>query len=313
MSDLAISVRSLRKTYDGIRYAVDGISFDVKRGEIFGLLGKNGAGKTTTIRMLTTLIKPTSGTIEVLGLDPQREPLEVRKRIGVVQQSESIDFTTVENCMKIYATLWEVPREVAKARTEELMELFDLNPLRKSRAFELSGGQKKRLQVARELLHDMDILFLDEPTVGMDPIMRRKVLDYIKRRAGEGLTVVFTTHFLDEADYLCDRISIMAGGKIVAQGKASELKVRYSGLRTLEVDAGSPVRDPAALREAIVSRGLAQDVSVDGSVVKVIGRNISRELDEVIRVLKANGVYPENITMREATLDDVFIQVVGVS
>lgn len=166
MSDLAISVRSLRKTYDGIRYAVDGISFDVKRGgEIFGLLGgKNGAGKTTTIRMLTTLIKPTSGTIEVLGLDPQREPLEVRKRIGgVVQQSESIDFTTVENCMKIYATLWEVPREVAKARTEELMELFDLNPLRKSRAFELSGGQKKRLQVARELLHDMDILFLDEP------------------------------------------------------------------------------------------------------------------------------------------------------
>ena len=309
----AIDVSNLVKTYDGKKMAVDDISFTVKKGEIYGLLGKNGAGKSTTIKMLTTLIPPTSGHMNILGVDPVKHPLNVKKRIGVVQQAESFDFTTVENNFKIYATLWEVPRELAKARTEELLDLFELTEVRKTRAFELSGGQKKKLQVARELIHDMDILFLDEPTVGMDPIMRRRILDNIRKRTDDGMTVLFTTHFLEEADYICDRIAIMSNGKIRVEGTSSELKERYGGLRTLEITSSDKIseNDLAYLKQSLIESGLAQDAFTEGRTLKILGKGITKVLEDVLKMARSRMTSIESINLRDATLDDVFIEVVN--
>lgn len=309
----AIDVTNLVKTYDGKKMAVDGISFYVKKGEIYGLLGKNGAGKSTTIKMLTTLIKPTSGNISVLGVDPVKHPLNVKKRIGVVQQAESFDFATVETNMKIYATLWEIPREEAKARTEELLDLFELTEVRKTRAFELSGGQKKKLQVARELIHDMDILFLDEPTVGMDPIMRRRILDNIRKRAQNGMTVLFTTHFLEEADYICDRIAIMSAGKIKVEGTSSELKQKFGGLRTLEVTSTEEINPEVVskLKASLLETGLAQDAYLEGKTLKILGKGITKVLEDILKETRNNLKTLDSINLRDATLDDVFIEVVN--
>lgn len=309
----AIEVHNLTKTYDGRHKAVDNISFHVSKGEIYGLLGKNGAGKSTTIKMLTTLIRPTSGEISILGLDPSKHSLQIRRRIGVVQQSESFDFATVENNLKIYAMLWEVPRETAEARIEEVLELFELTDLRKVRAFELSGGQKKKLQVARELIHDMDILFLDEPTVGMDPIMRRRILDSIRKRADSGLTVLFTTHFLDEADYLCDRIGIMSDGKIRAEGTSYDLKEKYGGMRTLDIVLRDPITEDlySKLKEAILAGSLAEESRMERKQLKILGKNITRNLDQILSLLRSMGIAIDGINLRDATLDDVFIEVVN--
>ncbi|MCL4323162.1 MAG: ABC transporter ATP-binding protein, partial [Candidatus Thermoplasmatota archaeon] len=232
----AIIVDDLVKSYDGKKLAIDHLSFNVKKGEIYGLLGRNGAGKSTTIKVLTTLIGYNSGVAEVLGLDVSRNGTEIRRRIGVVQQEEAFDFTTVENNFKLYGMLWELPREEAKSRKEMLIDLFELNELRKKRMFDLSGGQKKRVQVAREFMHGMDVFFLDEPTVGLDPIMRRTILDYVKSQAKKGMTVLFTTQNLEEADYLCDRIGIVNEGKKVAEGTSSELKSKFGALRTLKIE-----------------------------------------------------------------------------
>lgn len=223
----AIFVDELVKSYDGKKLAVDHLSFNVSKGEIYGLLGRNGAGKSTTIKILTTLIGFDSGIAEVLGFEVSKHGTEIRRRIGVVQQEEAFDFTTVENNFKLYGMLWELPREEAKSRKEMLMELFDLNELRKKRMYDLSGGQKKRVQVAREFMHDMDIFFLDEPTVGLDPIMRRSILDYVKSRANQGMTVLFTTQNLEEADYICDRIAIVNHGMKVAEGTSFDLKTKW--------------------------------------------------------------------------------------
>lgn len=309
----AIYVKDLTKTYDGKKMAVDGITFSVNEGEIYGLLGKNGAGKSTTIKVLTTLIEPTSGDVRVLGLNPLKSAVRIKKKIGVVQQAESFDFTTVENNMKIYATLWEVPREEAKARTEELLELFELTDVRKTRAFELSGGQKKKLQVARELMHDMDILFLDEPTVGMDPIMRRRILDNIRKRATDGMTVLFTTHFLEEADYICDRIAIMANGRIRVEGTSSELKQKYGGLRTLEITSHNEITedDTVSLKESLIQTGLAQEIHIEGRILKILGKGITMVLEEILRTARERISSIESINLRDATLDDVFIEVVN--
>ena len=178
-------------------------------GEVFGLLGRNGAGKSTLIKAMTTFITPASGTLRVLGMDPPRDGQRIRRRIGVVQQAESFDFTTVQGNLDIYGMLWGVPQPERRERRERLLERFGLADIRKRRAFDLSGGQKRRVQVAREFMHDMEVLFLDEPTVGLDVIMRRTLLDSIREEVRRGLTVVFTTHNLEEADYLCDRIAVI--------------------------------------------------------------------------------------------------------
>src|ERR1700685_1461551 len=220
-----IRVEHLVKTYGEIK-AVQDISFDVAQGEIFAFLGPNGAGKTTTIKMLTTLLQPTSGSIELDGLDPRASQKEARKRFGIVFQDPSLDNeqTAYEN-MPIHGVLYHVPRQLRETRTEQLLKLFELWERRDSYVKSFSGGMKRRLEIARGLLHTSRILFLDEPTLGLDPQSRNLLWNHVKHlNETERTTVFLTTHYMDEAERVAHRIAIIDHGAIVAQGTPAELK-----------------------------------------------------------------------------------------
>ena len=234
--------------YQPDRFAVRHLSFDVRRGEVFGLLGRNGAGKTTTVRMLTTLLSPTEGTATLFGRDLRNCGRAERARMGVVLQSESLDFVSVEQNLRLYAFLWGVEREVAKSRAEEMLELFELEPMRQRKPWALSGGERRRFQVARELMHEMELLFLDEPTVGLDALIRGRILDYLAHRARQGLSIVFTTHLLHEADRLCQRIAVLNEGRLVTIGPPSEIKRAYRGGRTVEAEFTTEAGDKFTAR-----------------------------------------------------------------
>ena len=310
MPDYDIEIEGLRKSYDGKKYALDGLSFNTQRGEIYGLLGKNGAGKSTSIKIMTTLIGYNEGTVTVAGLDVKKDASKIRKKIGVVQQEESFDFTTVENNFKLTAMMWEVPREQRDARMEELMELFGLSEIRKKRMFDLSGGQKKRVQVAREFIHDMKVIFLDEPTVGLDPIMRRKILEYIRGKARNGLTVLFTTQNLEEADMICDRIGIINEGRIVEEGTSNHLKNKYGNLRTLTIWTNSNKKiTKDGILEMFSSMNF-DEIEYRDSVITIITRNLEKNLSGILNQLSGNGISVERINVENPTLDDVFIKVV---
>ena len=231
--------------------AVDHISFEVRPGEIFAFLGPNGAGKTTTIKMLTTLMRPTGGTIEIDGLDPGAHPHDVRKRFGIVFQDPSLDgdMTAWEN-MELHAIFYHVPRKTRAERIERLLRIFELWDRRDHLVKLFSGGMKRRLEIARALLHTPRILFLDEPTLGLDPQTRNQLWTQVRHlNQTEGVTVFLTTHYMEEADRVAQRIAIIDHGKIVAQGSPQELK-QQTGKDSLE-DAflaltGSTIRDEAA-------------------------------------------------------------------
>jgi ABC-2 type transport system ATP-binding protein len=245
-----IRVQNLKKTF-GSFTAVDDVSFDVAAGEIFAFLGPNGAGKTTTIKMLTTLLKPTAGSIELDGLDPAKHQNEVRRRFGIVFQDPSLDgdLTAAEN-MQIHAVLYHVRNKVAKQRTEELLKMFELWDRRNDQVKKFSGGMKRRLEIARGFLHTPRILFLDEPTLGLDPQSRNQLWTIVKRvNETDKVTVMLTTHYMDEADRVAHRIGIIDHGKLVIQGTPREIK-DHTGAETLE-DAflkltGSTIRDEGA-------------------------------------------------------------------
>ena len=231
--------------------AVDHISFEVRPGEIFAFLGPNGAGKTTTIRMLTTLAQPTAGTIEIDGLDPGAHPHEVRKRFGIVFQDPSLDgdMTAWEN-MELHGVFYHVARKVRAARIESLLRMFELWERRDQQVKFFSGGMKRRLEIARSLLHTPRILFLDEPTLGPDPQTRNQLWTQVKHlNQTEGVTVFLTTHYMDEADRVAQRMAIIDHGKIVAQGTPQELK-QQTGKDSLEEAflalTGSTIRDESA-------------------------------------------------------------------
>src|SRR5438874_10453123 len=231
--------------------AVDNISFDVAKGEIFAFLGPNGAGKTTTIRMLTTLLQPTSGAIEVDGLNPAENKSEVRKRFGIVFQDPSLDqdLTAWEN-MELHGVLYHVPRKVRRERTETLLKLFELWEKRDTLVKVFSGGMRRRLEIARGFLHTPKILFLDEPTLGLDPQTRNQLWTQVKTlNEQEGVTVFLTTHYMEEAERVAQRIAIIDRGKIVAQGTAAELK-QQTGTDSLEQAflklTGTSIRSEAA-------------------------------------------------------------------
>jgi ABC-2 type transport system ATP-binding protein len=231
--------------------AVDDVSFDVASGEVFAFLGPNGAGKTTTIKMLTTLLKPTSGKIDIDGIDPQMQANEARKRFGIVFQDPSLDqeLTAYEN-MDLHGILYSVPRKVRHERTEMLLKLFELWDKRDKFVKEFSGGMKRRLEIARGFLHTPKILFLDEPTLGLDPQSRNQLWTHVKNlNLTEGVTVFLTTHYMDEAERVADRIAVIDHGKIVAQGSPDELKQRTE-TNSLEAAflalTGSSVRDERA-------------------------------------------------------------------
>jgi ABC-2 type transport system ATP-binding protein len=225
MDEEIIRVEKVSKRYDGFT-AVDGISFNVARGEIFAFLGPNGAGKTTTIKMLTTLLLPTSGKILVNGYDPTKSQDEVRRSFGIVFQDPSLDddLTAYENMM-FHAVLYKVPSDIRVRRIEELLKFVELWERRKDLVKNFSGGMKRRLEIARGLLHHPKILFLDEPTLGLDPQTRNHIWSYIKNiNQKEKMTVFFTTHYMDEAERIAQRIAIIDRGKIVAEGSAANLK-----------------------------------------------------------------------------------------
>src|ERR687888_2661413 len=230
-----ISVTDLRQTY-GLLNAIDGISFNVEYGKVFGFLGPNGAGKTTTIKILTSLIQPSSGTVRIFDKDILKHSTEIKKHLGVVLQQPSFEANlTVEHALDLYGSLWGVPGEIRKDKVREVLHAFDLESLKNTKNDELSIGQRRRVQVAREFIHDMDLLFLDEPTVGLDPSARRTLLDYVKRQVQDGLTVFFTTHIMEEAEYLCDQVAIINKGKIIAFDTLAGLKRKYGGVKTIEI------------------------------------------------------------------------------
>jgi ABC-2 type transport system ATP-binding protein len=245
-----IHVHGLSKNFGEVK-AVDGVSFDVNAGEIFAFLGPNGAGKTTTIQVLTTLLRPTSGTIAVDGFDPVAKPLEVRRRFGIVFQDPSLDveLTAYEN-MNLHGVLYHVPRRVRTERIELLLKLFELWDRRDSFVKQFSGGMKRRLEIARGLLHTPKILFLDEPTLGLDPQSRNQLWTHVRHlNETEGITVFLTTHYMDEAERVAHRIAIIDHGRIVAQGSSQELK-QQTGADSLEEAflalTGSTIRDERA-------------------------------------------------------------------
>jgi ABC-2 type transport system ATP-binding protein len=245
-----IRVSHLVKTF-GTFTAVNDVSFEVAEGEIFAFLGPNGAGKTTTIKMLTTMLKPTSGTMELDGLDPQVRQNEARQRFGIVFQDPSLDgdLTAAEN-MEIHGVLYHVPRKTRHQRSEELLKLFELWDRRGEQVKKFSGGMKRRLEIARGFLHTPRILFLDEPTLGLDPQSRNQLWTHVKKiNESERVTVFLTTHYMDEADRVAHRIGVIDHGKLVAQGTPQAIK-EQTGTATLE-DAflkltGSTIRDEAA-------------------------------------------------------------------
>ena len=314
---LVLETHDLGYAYRPGKYAIRHLSINVRAGEILGLLGRNGAGKTTTVRLLTTLLPPTEGTAIVLGQDVRTGGRALRARLGVVLQSESLDFVTVERNLTLYAFLWGVPREVAKARAEEMIELFELDAARHRKPWALSGGERRRFQVARELMHDMELLFLDEPTVGLDAISRRRILRYLRERARGGLSIVFTTHILHEADMLCDRIAVLHLGRLIALDSAEGLKRVHGGAREVSVTFAAPVDGP--LREELVRELVARGArptpsvaSADRSTLVVFEAERAEELLPWISSWAVGRSLPiERMAIEAATLEGAFLGLIG--
>ncbi|MEO9320218.1 MAG: ABC transporter ATP-binding protein [Nitrososphaera sp.] len=308
MSDECIIVSDLRKSY-GRTEAVAGVSFEVGYKSIFGFLGPNGAGKTTTIKVLTTLVPPTSGSVQIFGLDSVRHSKEIRRRIGAVLQEPSYEANlTVERALDLYGRLWKMPAERRKDRARELIERFDLSEIRGTKNDELSIGQRRRVQVAREFMHEMDLLFLDEPTVGLDPAARRTLLDYVKKRVAAGLTVFFTTHIMEEAEYICDEIAIINQGRIIATDTPAGLKQKYGGLNTIEIriKEGYVERAPKVLDGILAG----QKMEIDNNTIVIHSAGAQELLVRAIDVLSANSIPIESATVNPPSLEDVFIRIV---
>lgn len=304
----SISATNLSKSY-GDLVAVNGIDIQVEAGHAFGFLGSNGAGKSTTIKMLTTLIQPTRGKLDILGIDALRNPLKVRDRIGVVLQQPSYEPTlSVEKSLTKYGMMWNMSSDERQRRAEQLLHDFELTNLKKRRNEDLSIGQRRRVQVAREFMHDMDLLFLDEPTVGLDPAARRSLLDYLKEKVRGGLTIFYTTHVLSEADYLCDEIAIIKEGEILVSDTPSSIKkkMRRKKIITLRTN----VNDITA-REVLSGINDCTVESGMGAHVVIESTEPEETLLKVLSRLHQNNIKMREISAEAATLEDIFLETVG--
>ncbi len=292
--------------------AVDHVSFDVKAGEIFGFLGPNGAGKTTLIRMLTTLLTPTSGGAMVAGVELTEKPAAVRRAIGVVPQAltSDLDLTGREN-MDIYGRFYDIPAEQLKERVKALLELVNLT----NRADELvaaySGGMRRRLEIARGLVHRPRLLFLDEPTIGLDPQSRRLVWQFIDAmRQSERMTIFLTTHYMEEAEALCDRIAIIDAGRIIAMGTPAELKTSVAGSDVVTLRLAPPL-EPALAR--LTGLPFVHSVTVEDGEARVALDHGAEHLPRLIEEVAAAGGKVLAATIHELSLEDVFIHYTGKS
>ena len=301
-----IETNSLSKSY-GDFIAVDEINLQVKQGKIFGFLGPNGAGKTTTMKLLTTLIPPSGGKMNILGIDAIKSPLEVRKKIGVVLQQPSYEPTlSVEKSLEKYGMMWNVDKKIRKEREEELLTAFDLQDIRKKKNDDLSIGQRRRVQVAREFMHDMELLFLDEPTIGLDPSARRGLLDFIKGKVRDGLTIFFTTHILEEAEYLCDDIAIINKGKIIAVDTPRELKNKFGREKTIKIHIAEQ-KDTSSLLSGIPECTIEYD---SGVIISVRSTQSERVLQDILKILSSNNIQVEDLSVVPTSLEEIFLSVV---
>lgn len=306
----AIEVTHIVKKY-GDFTAVDDVSFYVKEGEIFGLLGPNGAGKSTLIRMMTTLIPITAGSARISGHDVASDPDDARRTIGVIPQAltSDIDLTVDEN-LSIYAKLYDVPAAKRKKNIDELLELVDLTKWRGAQTKTLSGGMRRRLEIARGLVHSPKIFFLDEPTTGLDPVSRVAVWEMLTKIKNERqLTVLITTHYMDEADRLCDRIAIVDHGKLVALDTPAALKASVPGSNVIEAQFDRP---PADWEARLRSMNDVTSVQSEGAdMYRVLTGNGSRTTTELVELAVQAGVGVKSLSVQNTTLDDVFVHYTG--
>jgi lipooligosaccharide transport system ATP-binding protein len=298
-----IVASQLTKTYKDVA-AVDGISFEVAPGESFGLLGPNGAGKSTTMRMVGAVSTRTSGTLTILGLDPNQHGPEIRSQLGVVPQADNLDQEIrVRDNLIVYGRYFGIPRRQMGARADELLEFAQLSDRAKDKVDELSGGMKRRLTIARALVNDPRILLLDEPTTGLDPQARHILWDRLFRLKEQGTTLVLTTHYMDEAEQLCDRLVVVDKGTIMAEGSPAELIRQYSSREVLEVRFGSDRN--AAVAETLAGAGDRVEVLPDR--ILIYSSNGEAEL---VKITQA-GLEPITSLVRRSSLEDVFLRLTG--
>ncbi len=308
MSESAIRVENLTKQFNGF-VAVDHISFAVNTGELFGLLGPNGAGKTTTINMLSTLLKATSGYGEVAGFDISKSKDDIRRSIGVVFQEPALDtkLSGKEN-LEFHAMMYGIGKEERRKRIKHVLELVELTDKANVLVEKYSGGMKRRLEIARGLIHEPKVLFLDEPTLGLDAQTRRHIWDYIKKLNKEsGVTIILTTHYMEEADYLCDRAAIMDYGKFVAMDTPSRLKDILGGdVVSMEVDGNAD-----SLIGQIKSFAWIKSMTRHGEILSLTMEKGERRIPELVRAAQKLGVNVTCVHLRKPSLEDVFLHFTG--
>ncbi|EHK89386.1 multidrug ABC transporter ATPase [Saccharomonospora azurea SZMC 14600] len=286
--------------------AVRGIDLDVRTGEAFGFLGPNGAGKSSTMRMIASTSPRSEGHLSVLGMDPDREGPRIRARLGVVPQQDNLDLElTVRQNLQVYGRYFGLSRATARAKAEELLDFAQLTDRADAEVESLSGGMKRRLTIARSLVNDPDVLLLDEPTTGLDPQARHLLWDKLFRLKSQGVTLLITTHYMDEAEQLCDRLVVMDGGRIVAEGSPAELIDRYSTREVLELRLPPGEQDAAVAAVSDFAR--RTEVLPDRVLVYVDSG------ESALESVHARGVRPVSSLVRRSTLEDVFLRLTGRS
>jgi daunorubicin resistance ABC transporter ATP-binding subunit len=311
----AIRTEDLRKTYKSARgdvHAVRGIDLDVGTGEFFGLLGPNGAGKSTTIGMLTTLVVPTGGRAWVAGIDVVANPVGVKRRIGVVTQNNTLDMQlTVAENLEFRSRFFGLGLRDASRRASQLLEAFGLADRRKAIATDLSGGQAKRLLIARALVHRPDVLFLDEPTAGLDPQTRVNLWDILRELHQGGQTILLTTHYMEEAEALCDRVAVVDHGEVLAAGTVDELKAGAGADTVITVRYEGGVPDGVALGSRLDDRPGVSKVETDGDLIRVFTREPDGVLGELVTAGSSAGLTVRDAAQIQPSLETVFLNLTG--
>src|SRR5579885_837158 len=308
-NDFIIDVKDLTKVYNGSLRAVDGVSFEVNEGEIFGFLGPNGAGKTTTIKMLTTLLRPTSGSATVCGYDVRSHPNDVRASVGIVPQeyTSDEDMTGLENVM-FCGDLYGVPRSISKERAKELLDLVGLSDAANRKVQTYSGGMRRRLEIASGLINHPRLLFLDEPTLGLDVQTRTAVWEYIKKlKVDYGMTLFMTTHYLEEADSVCDRIAIIDHGKLIKIGTPSELK---AGIGGDIIEVGVMEREPD-ISQLIMNIKYVKEVKRIDNFYRIKSESGEEAAPAIMEKIRASGLHVTRISLSKPSLDQVYLEYTG--
>ena len=311
----AIRTQDLRKTYKSSRGNVDavrGIDLNVPPGEFFGLLGPNGAGKSTTIGMLTTLVAPTGGAAWVAGHDVTRDPVAVKRRIGVVTQNNTLDMQlTVAENLQFRSRFFGLSKGAAARRADQLIDAFGLGDRKNAMADQLSGGHARRLMIARALVHQPDVLFLDEPTAGLDPQTRVNLWDILQVLHEQGQTILLTTHYMEEAEALCDRIAVVDHGQVLAEGSLDDLLADAGAQTIVTVRYAEPVPGDLAERAGLAGRPGVTKVEADGDQLRVFSGDAEGLLGDLVCLGAANGLHVRDASEAKPSLETAFLALTG--